>query len=85
MVCKDVDGSYISADSTDTLGEYEQESIPEEKVRAFRSDSIFSFFIYMCMLSLMMDHITYWLFLTKAHFTDAGHEVRGFLCNERQS
>lgn len=32
MVCKDVDGSYISADSTDTLGEYEQESIPEEKV-----------------------------------------------------
>lgn len=32
MVCKDADGSYISADSTDTLVEYQQESIPEKEV-----------------------------------------------------
>ena len=32
MACKDSNGNLISAESAETMGEYNQERIPEEKV-----------------------------------------------------
>lgn len=55
MVCKDADGSYISSDSTDTLGEYQQESIPEKEVCAFLEVAIYFSFSYIYVYAAIDD------------------------------
>lgn len=42
MACRDPDGNLISAESAETMGEYNQEKIPEEKVVSWMTQTFTS-------------------------------------------
>lgn len=46
MACRDPDGNLISAESAETIGEYIQEKVPEEKVLCWMTQQLHSYFLH---------------------------------------